>query len=99
MAATVLLQECQNTAEFRNEPQLVTMQRNLRISGEGHNALPSPIRHFGGTCPPVSRGIYATGDRNEKYVSNSAPKIETNRQTDKDTSTNGQTPGIELGAF
>jgi len=41
-------------AEFRNEPQSVAMQRNLRhlfLAG-GHNALPSPIRHFWrGTCP------------------------------------------------
>jgi len=29
----------------------------------------------------------------------SASKIETYRRTDKDTTTNGQTPGIELGAF
>jgi len=48
-------------AEFRNEPQSVTMQRNLRHIWGGQDALSSPIQHFfwggGGRVP---RGIYAT---------------------------------------
>ena len=45
------------------------MQRNLRHICGGHDALPSPIRHFlWGACPPVPRGIYATGPPVEKMV-------------------------------
>jgi len=61
LAATVLLTIMpKHCAEFRNEPQSVTMQRNLRHIWGGHDALPSPIRHFGGRVSPVPRGICAT---------------------------------------
>ena len=35
------------------------LKQNLAIFLGGHDVLPSPVRHFGGTCPPVPRGIYA----------------------------------------
>ena len=40
-------------AEFRNEPQSVTMQRNLRHIGDMMHYRP-PIRHFFGGRVPLS---------------------------------------------
>jgi len=50
-------------AEFRNEPQSVTMQRNLRhiLEDMMHYRPPSDIFFGGGASPPVPRGIYAIG--------------------------------------
>jgi len=38
-------------AEFRNEPVSLYATKSPPYLG-GHDALPSPIRHFGGTCTP-----------------------------------------------
>jgi len=47
-------------AEFRYEPQPVTMQQNLRHIGGDMMHYRPPIRHLGGgRVPPVPRGIYA----------------------------------------
>jgi len=52
-------------AEFRNEPQSVAMQRNLRhlflAGGIMHYRPPSDIFGGGRVPAPVPRGIYATG--------------------------------------
>jgi len=47
-------------AEFRNEPQSVNMQRNIRHIWGGHDALPSSRPTFLGDVSPCPRRIYAT---------------------------------------
>jgi len=59
LAATVLVTIMpKHCAEFRDEPQSLCNEISAILGG--HDALPSPIRHFGDVSP-CPRRIYATG--------------------------------------
>ena len=58
MAATVLLQLCQNIVQNSVTSHSQSLCNEISAILGGHDALPSPIRHiFWGACPPVPAGF------------------------------------------
>jgi len=60
LAAAVLLQSCQNIVQNSETSHSQSLCNEISAIFGGMMHYCPPIRHFGGTCPPVTRRIYAT---------------------------------------